>query len=139
MEGIRLSFQDVSAVWGTEVVEATGGFQGYQTIDPDFSGFIAYETKADLSGAKALVLEEVSDAAEVFVNGKSLGIQYCPPFLYDLREIAAEGESELRIEVATTLEREVAVMSKEDTRRSFFRIGGMVAPTGLVGKVTIYS
>ncbi|MCX4315064.1 MAG: glycosyl hydrolase [Lachnospiraceae bacterium] len=122
-----------------KVVEATGGFQGYQTIDPDFSGFIAYETKADLSGAKALVLEEVSDAAEVFVNGKSLGIQYCPPFLYDLREIAAEGESELRIEVATTLEREVAVMSKEDTRRSFFRIGGMVAPTGLVGKVTIYS
>ena len=45
---------------------------------------------------------------EVFVNGVSAGIQIAAPYRYDLSSLVKEGENELRIEVATTLEREMS-------------------------------
>ena len=41
---------------------------------------------------------------EVFLNGESAGIQLAPPFRYMLQ--GRKGANTLRIEVATTLERE---------------------------------
>ena len=54
------------------------------------------------------MLLEISDAhegVEVFVNGTSLGIQIVPTYRYDLSSAVRDGEDELAIEVATTLER----------------------------------
>ena len=45
---------------------------------------------------------------ELFVNGNSLGIRVAPPFRYEIGDALREGENEIRIEVATTLERENA-------------------------------
>jgi len=121
-------------------VNAAEGFKGYQSIDPNFSGFVAYETQVELTGAKSLLLENVYDCVEVFVNGKSLGIQYCPPFLYDLSGVAVDGLNTIRIEVATTLEREVAAMPNNNSglMAAFMRGSAIQAPTGLVGKVIAY-
>lgn len=122
-------------------VEASQGFQGYQTVDPDFSGFVAYETQVELHGAEALLLEHVNDCAELFVNGQSLGIRYCPPFCYDLRGVAVEGMNTIRIEVATTLEREVAAMPQDprNAMRALLMGGSPIqSPTGLVGRVRVY-
>ncbi len=122
-------------------VDAAGGFRGYQTIDPDFSGFVAYETQVELKGAKSLLLENVSDCVELFVNGKSLGVQYCPPFLYDLSGVAVDGLNTIRIEVATTLEREVSAMPKDPgagLMAMFMRGSAIKAPTGLVGRVIVF-
>ena len=122
-------------------LSAAGGFQGYDRIDPAFSGYVAYETTVQLRGAKALLLENVGDAAEVFLNGRSLGIQYCPPFLYDLSGAAVDGPNTIRIEVATTLEREVAHMpgAEPGLMALFLRQSPIQAPTGLVGRVIVYS
>ena len=72
-----------------------------------FSGFIRYEKKLELNKNKKTVLQ-ISDAyegVEVFLNGKSLGIQVVPEFIYDLSDGIVEGQNEIVIEVATTLER----------------------------------
>ena len=52
---------------------------------------------------------EITDAGEdveVFINGKSAGIQVLPPFRFDISNLLQDGKNSLRIEVATTLERE---------------------------------
>lgn len=76
---------------------------------PKFSGFVRYERQVHL-GAPESVFLEITDAhegVEVFVNGQSAGIQIFPPFRFDLSEIVREGKNQLRIEVATILERQV--------------------------------
>ncbi len=73
---------------------------------PEFSGFVRYETVFCLEQAGPLLLE-LSDAAEgveVFLNGRSAGLQIVPPFRYVLEGQA--GENHLAVEVATTLERQ---------------------------------
>ena len=104
---------------------------------PEFSGYARYETSIQISGRCSTVLE-ITDAAEgveVFVNGKTLGIQVAPPFRYDLTEAVNEGENQLVIEVATTLERKCYPLLKGYRK--------MVTPppsgkTGLTGTVRLY-
>ena len=73
---------------------------------PEFSGFVRYETVFSLDAAAKLLLtvESADEGVEVFLNGESAGIQIAPPFAFELEGRA--GENLLRIEVATTLERE---------------------------------
>ena len=104
---------------------------------PEFSGFLRYETELQISCHSAAVLE-ITDAAEgveVFVNGRSLGIQVAPPFRYDLTHSLTDGENRLTIEVATTLERQSYPLLDE--------YGRMVAnppacKSGLTGSVRLY-
>ena len=73
---------------------------------PEFSGFVRYECRFEAPETGPLWLE-IGDAAEtpeVFLNGESAGIQLVPPFRYALS--GRKGENTLRIEIATTLERE---------------------------------
>ncbi|MBQ8094201.1 MAG: hypothetical protein IJ242_11580 [Clostridia bacterium] len=73
---------------------------------PDFSGFVRYECSFLLpeSGSILLEIDDAAEAVEVFLNSESAGIQISPPFRYDL--MGHTGKNTLRIEVATTLERE---------------------------------
>jgi hypothetical protein len=121
-------------------VNADNGFKGYNETDPDFSGLIAYEKKAELKGAKSLLVTDAYDCVEVFINGTSLGGKFCPPFLFDISKAVKDGMNDIRIEVATTLEREVAAMPADPNNPfSFFMRGnGLVAPTGMTGKVIVY-
>jgi hypothetical protein len=76
---------------------------------PSFSGFVRYEASfVKPEGESSVVLEitQASEGVEVFLNGKSLGIQVVAPFLYDLSEGLVSGENAITVEVATTLERE---------------------------------
>ena len=59
-------------------------------------------------------------------NGTSQGIQILPPFLYDITEAVQDGENDIRIEVATTLERERGANK------------GKQAPIGIYSTVKIY-
>lgn len=104
---------------------------------PEFSGFARYETSVPISGNHTWVLE-ITDAAEgveVFVNGQSLGIQIAPPFRYDLTDSLINGENQIAIEVATTLERQCYPLLDD--------YGKMVTKppsgkTGLTGVVRLY-
>ena len=78
--------------------------------EPLFSGFVRYEKTIACEKGEGLLLEisEASEGVEVFVNGISAGIQIAAPYRYDLSSLVKAGENELRIEVATTLEREMS-------------------------------
>ena len=101
--------------------------QGYEKTDKKFSGFIRYETEVDLGKVSRAVLEitDAYEGVELFVNGKSCGIQVVPKFIYDITDKLVQGKNVLRIEVATTLERE--------------RNGKSKCPTGITGKVNLYT
>ncbi len=80
-----------------------------------------------------LVLTDAAEGVDVFVNDKSMGIQIVPEFRYDLSEALTNGENSLRIEVATTLSRE---MSKYPNT-----MGQMVessAKSGITGEVKLF-
>lgn len=93
---------------------------------PLFSGFIRYSTSFDWrgSGNVALEITDAYEGVEVFVNGVSSGIQVIPAFLFDLTSLCRVGKNELRIEVATTLERENKQLDN-------------AAPTGITGQVNL--
>lgn len=104
---------------------------------PKFSGFVRYERHIHRSTSAGLVLEitDAHEGVEVFVNGRSAGIQVVPPFRYDISNLAREGENHLRIEVATTLERQVG-------RRGL--MGLLLTPrpsalSGITGEVKLYA
>lgn len=103
---------------------------------PDFSGFVRYENTfmAHRGDKVMLVIADAAEGVEVFVNDKSMGIQIVPEFRYDLSEALADGENRLRIEVATTLSRE---MSKYPNVMG--QIVESSAKSGIVGDVKIFS
>lgn len=79
--------------------------------EPEFSGFVRYENYFTVSSGQYAYFLEIMDASEgveVFVNGISQGIQIVPVFRYDLTSSLKEGINYIRIEVATTLERQMA-------------------------------
>lgn len=101
----------------------------YSRKHPNFAGLIRYKTTVELSGTGRAVLE-ISDAregVELFINGKSLGKQVVPRFLFDLTDAVIPGKNELVIEIATTLER----------RHKLIR--ALAAPTGITGSVTLFT
>lgn len=149
MDGFRRSIP-FSAPWKRSVckaidyprfgtAETIDSFQDYGKTDKRFSGFIAYENKIDYQPKQSMLCEngqqikyhtvlEITDAGEdveVFINGTSRGIQVLPPFLFDVTDLLHEGRNDIRIEVATTLERERSGIRKAQ-------------PTGIFGNVNLY-
>ncbi|MBR0450728.1 MAG: hypothetical protein IJI78_01945 [Oscillospiraceae bacterium] len=114
----------------------------YSKTDKKFSGFIRYETDIEISGKEKAVLEitDAYEGVEVFVNGRSLGIQVVPEFIYDLSGYVTEGMNNLVIEVATTLERQMKARKKFDMASLALGMGGKPKdPTGLNGEVYLYT
>ena len=124
-------------------------FQEEQEIDrfenvglkyPEFSGIIRYENTIELSAiAKAeLRIEDAFEGVEVFVNDESVGIQVVKPFAFDLSKTLREGVNKLRIEVATTLERE-RYYAPADPADFMARLSKaqVLESTGIIGEVTL--
>ena len=106
---------------------------------PLFSGFVRYERGYVHEGGRAVLeLTDAYEGVEVFVNGESLGIQVAPPFRYDLTAALRPGENRLRIEVATTLEREASVLP--DPIRQMTGSGPKIpaCPSGINGQVRLW-
>ena len=107
---------------------------------PEFSGFVRYEkklTKDSESRRTVLEITKAYDAVEVFVNGESLGMELAAPFRYDLTEKLTEGENIIRIEAATTLERQSH--SFPNPYAAFTGpLPPSTVPTGIYGTVNLY-
>lgn len=97
-------------------------FEDYGKTDRNFSGYIAYRARIERNDlvkkgknclCGILKITDAGEDVEVFVNGRSAGIQIIPPFCYDIASLLQPGNNEIRIEVATTLERERKVGKKQ--------------------------
>lgn len=82
-------------------------------------------------------IADASEGVEVFLNGKSLGIQIAPPYLYDLTAYMEEGTNRLAIEVATTLERSCHEASKANPYAALVGVQEPECGTGLTGAVSV--
>lgn len=91
-----------------------------------FSGYIAYRASIELKNTDKSILEitDAGEDVEVFINDISAGIKVQPPFRFDISSLLKTGMNQVRIEVATTLERE--------------RGEHKCAPIGITGKVVLY-
>lgn len=107
---------------------------------PEFSGIIRYETQVEITepGSAVLEITDAAEGVEVFLNEKSLGIQIVPSYRYDLTPYLKKGENALRIEVATTLERECYELMKEDLRAKVRGLKEPSAKSGITGQVFLY-
>ena len=104
--------------------------------EPDFSGFVRYE-KTLTAEENEKVLLEITDAyegVELFVNDESLGIQIVPTYRYDLSDALRPGENRIRIEVATTLEREAQNFPNR-YKAMGLQLPPSTVPSGISGKV----
>ncbi len=109
---------------------------GMQTLHPEFSGFYRYETTftADAPCHVLLAIEDAGESAEVFVNGKRVGMRTAQPYVFELSSALTPGENTLAIEVATNLERKVFAMELDPAAMG---IPAPLSPTGILGKVTL--
>ncbi len=147
-----LNQQELSEGWERSTCRAIAypAFEKPKTIalpdrlaeeEPKFSGFVRYERSLSLDEIPSEALLEITDAyegVELFVNGQSLGIRIVPSYLWDITPALRKGENTLRIEVATTLEREAV-----DFFNPFAAVLGKTpeptCPSGISGMVRIYS
>ena len=99
---------------------------------PDFSGTIAYETTFAAEGACGqgvfLDLGQVGETAEVWLNGRALGVRLGRPYVFDVSDCLRAGENRRRAEVTNTLVHEL----KDDFSRFMAQ-----EPSGLIGPLTL--
>ncbi len=96
---------------------------------PRFSGTIKYTATVNLIASDTILdLGEVGETAEVFLNGKPVGIRLFPPYRFDISGAVHDGENELSVLVTNTLGYRI-----HDPFSKFL----MLPPTGIRGPVTI--
>ena len=108
----------------------------YAKVDAEFSGWLKYEnTFTAPEGGKYYL--EVTDAVEVltlYINDSKVGTGIYPPFVFDISDYIVAGENNIRIEIATTLEREMLKVPDMFGRpKSEPKLG-----SGITGNVNIY-
>ena len=104
--------------------------------EPEFSGFVRYENEfeADGTGKVWLEITDAYEGVEVFVNGESLGIQIVPSYRFDLTPAVKPGRNSLCIEVATTLERQMAKVPDQIGRTKEAKCS-----SGITGEVRLWN
>ena len=77
---------------------------------PEFSGWVRYENSFAAQAGKEYALEiaDAYEAVELYVNGQYAGTQAFAPYRYDITRFVRPGTNDVRIDVATTLERSLA-------------------------------
>jgi hypothetical protein len=95
---VSRTFQQLIS-WTQDSDEGVRCFSGVATYHKTFE--VASE---QLGAERRLVLDlgRLRFVAEVYLNGRSLGILWKPPFKVDITEAARSGPNELAIEVANT-------------------------------------
>ncbi|MBO4367785.1 MAG: hypothetical protein J5859_03650, partial [Clostridia bacterium] len=119
-------YPDFRDVWKADAAEPAS------LHDPDFSGYIAYETEIRSDGGSVLLeIEDVYDCAVLYVNGVRTGERICPPYRFRIR--LQPGKNELRIEVATNLQRQYDAMP--GFKFSMHPVSAVKKPAGISGRV----
>jgi hypothetical protein len=117
-----------------------------------FSGIGTYTQKVNvpataLGAGKRLILDlgDVRDVAEVFVNGKSAGIAWKPPYRVDITELAKAGSNALQIRVANLWvnrligDAQPGAKPITHTTLKTYTAAAPLKPSGLIGPVKLES
>ncbi|MEH7094123.1 glycosyl hydrolase [Neobacillus vireti] len=105
-------------------------------IDPAFTGIIKYEKTfelAEVPGQGILTFESIYEAVELSINDEFVGMKVCPPYIYDVADHLRKGTNTIRVEVATTLDRD----RFNHPEPPFIVWHDPIDPTGMFGKITL--
>jgi hypothetical protein len=124
--------------WSTDNNNAIKYYSGTATYTTTFDYKPAFDAKIWLDAGK------VASLAEVFVNGKSCGVMWTPPYRVDITKALRPGKNELRIEVTNTwfnrLKGDQLLPEKERitwTTAPLWLKDKPLLPAGLLGPVTL--
>lgn len=99
--------------------------------NPDFSGFMKYETEFDAVGGEGLLdLGTVGECVKAKLNGTDLGVRIAPPYTYDVCSALRPGRNLLELEISNNL-----VHKHPDVFSHYIQIG----PSGLIGPVKLWT
>ena len=121
------------------------GIKHYSGIATYKNQFLAPTDLAD-NGKKQILLDlgNVLEMAEIHLNGKPLGIVWCPPFQVDATDALKSGENELQIRLANQWANRVIgdLQLPPEKRRTQTNITALkpdtpLSPSGLLGPVTL--
>ncbi|GAB3993992.1 hypothetical protein GCM10028807_30670 [Spirosoma daeguense] len=119
-----------------------------------FSGIATYQKTFDYKPTSAkngrlyLDLGRVSKLGEVWLNGKSLGIVWTPPYRVDITDVVKSGSNVLKVDVANTWSNRLtgdAITGEKFTKTNITKANKNLVPwgklplieSGLLGPVTI--
>ncbi|GAA4469651.1 hypothetical protein GCM10023189_57010 [Nibrella saemangeumensis] len=107
-----------------------------------------YTRPAASSGRTYLDLGKVGKVADVWLNGKPLGITWAAPYRYDVTDVIKPGENSLRVEVINTWSNRIIgdIREKENYTQTNLKVRGSrellwsetpLVESGLLGPVTL--
>lgn len=105
-------------------------------INPKFAGIIRYEKEFCLPEKyKKLFIgfEHVYEAVTIWINGEKVGMNIVPPYEFEISNYVKEGTNQIRVEVATTLDRD----QLNYPAKPFDFYHEVMEPTGMFGKVIL--
>ncbi|MEH7418020.1 glycosyl hydrolase [Neobacillus drentensis] len=103
---------------------------------PAFTGIIKYEKEIELKEVPnqgILSFEYIYEAVELWINDEYVGMKVCPPYVYDVANYLRKGTNTIRVEVATTLDRD----RFNQPEPPFIVWHDPIDPTGMFGKITL--
>ena len=111
-----------------------------------FCGTVVYKkTIADVARNVSTILDLglVEGVSEVFVNGKSAGVQYYGRRIYDIGKHLQEGQNDIEIHVTTTMGNYLKTFSREENPTTWVYVNHPrreqpLQPMGMIGPVIIY-
>ena len=94
---------------------------------PDFSGSVRYRAAFEgVDGFSVLDLGQVGEIAQVYLNGRYLGLRINAPYKLDMRDALCDGENQLEIIVKSSLAHK---------RHEWFSSYMQIPPTGIIGDI----
>lgn len=107
---------------------------------PGFSGYLAYETEfVSADGSEAfLEIDGTLDGIEAWINGRPAGMAIAPPYRIPIGGLVRQGVNAVRIELATTPDREVRALPDDNPFAAIFPPHAL-GPLGIVGTVAVRS
>ncbi|MEH7131071.1 sugar-binding domain-containing protein [Neobacillus drentensis] len=104
--------------------------------DPTFTGIIRYEKTIEIeeiSKHGLLAFEHIYEAVELWINDEYVGMKVCPPYEFEVANYLRKGTNTIRVEVATTLDRDRFNYPEPP----FIVWHDAIDPTGMFGKITL--
>jgi len=95
--------------WDTPETIEINELKSLTQLDNDavkhYSGTVSYTKTFNLesiNGHTMLDLGKVANIAELWCNGKKVGVKWAPPFVFDISEVIQKGENNLEVKVTNT-------------------------------------
>ena len=114
-----------------------------------YSGTTTYTKNIDIKEiGKTTILDlgEVANIAELWCNGKKVGVKWAPPFVFDVSNVIKKGENKLEIKVTNTWRNQLIFDNKrpKDAKKTWTTAGPRnneteLEASGLIGPVVLKS